>query len=111
MILDMNIVNTIAEEFGVRIDPAQGQLNVLEDEDLGDCIMYSAVHTNDFKIPLKEYNFFKSEKISLQDYLEFINDDMINTLYGGEFEIFHRLVSKICKMTDELQLYLKLNGD
>lgn len=109
MNINKELINNISEKFGiVAID--DDTIIIIEQEDDQEIIICKNKEDSIFKIPLIEYNFFKKKEIGLSDYLNFTNSDFILGIYGGHLEIFHDLL-KDFKISEELKLYMKLNGE
>jgi hypothetical protein len=110
MQLDAKIIKAIADEFGVSGIDGDTIVKIVDDELYGESIKLIYTYTKgDFKIPVREYQFLSKPKISLADYIQFIDqDDIFDNLYGGKKELFHNIIMNIGTMSEDLELYLKL---
>jgi hypothetical protein len=109
MELNAKIINAITYEFSVPGIDGDTIVKIVDDEVYGESI--SLIYSKgNFKIPVREYEFLSKPKITLTDYLNFIDyDDLFDTLYGGEEGLFINIITNIGTMSEELELYLKLN--
>jgi methyl coenzyme M reductase subunit D len=108
MELNAKIINAITYEFSVPGIDGDTIVKIVDDEEYGESIRLIYAK-GDFKIPVREYKFLSKLEITLTDYLDFINqDDIFDNLYGGMVELFSNILKNIGTMSEDLELYLKL---